>query len=126
MDKDKKKILVIDDDDNLRLALSDKLAMEGFSVLEAENGKKGLEKALETHPDLVVLDIMMPVMNGIDMLKELRKDEWGKKVKVIMLTVLENAETLAEAMDGGTFTYLIKTDLNTEQIVKEVKDRLNG
>jgi len=118
MDKDKKKILVIDDDDNLRLALSDKLAMEGFSVLEAENGKKGLEKALETHPDLVVLDIMMPVMNGIDMLKELRKDEWGKKVKVIMLTVLENAETLAEAMD--------KTDLNTEQIVKEVKDRLNG
>lgn len=126
MDKDKKKILVIDDDDNLRLALSDKLAIEGFAVLEAKNGKEGLAKALEEHPDLLVLDIMMPVMNGIDMLKALRQDEWGKKAKVIMLTVLENADTLAEAMDGGSFTYLVKTDLNTEQIVKEVKDKLNS
>jgi DNA-binding response OmpR family regulator len=122
--ENKKKVLVVDDDENLRLALADKLAIEGFEAIEAKDGKEGLDKALETHPDLVLLDVMMPVMNGLDMLKALRMDEWGKKVKVIMLTVLENAESVAEAMSGGSFTYLIKTSLNTEGIVTKVKEAL--
>lgn len=124
MEEVKQKVLVVDDDENLRLALTDKLAIEGFEALEAKDGKEGLDKALEIHPDLILLDVMMPVMNGLDMLKALRGDEWGKKVKVIMLTVLENAESVAEAMSGGSFTYLIKTNLNAEEIVNKVKEAL--
>jgi DNA-binding response OmpR family regulator len=124
MEEKKKKILVVDDDENLRLALTDKLTIEGFDVVEAKDGKEGLDKAIATHPDLILLDVMMPVMNGLDMLKALRTDEWGKKVKVIMLTVLENAESVAEAMSGGSFTYLIKTSLNAEGIVSKIKEAL--
>jgi len=121
-DKNKKTVLVVDDDENLRLVLADKLGMEGFKVTEAKNGEEGLKKALEIHPDIILLDVMMPVMNGLDMLKELRTDEWGKKAEVIMLTVLENAESVAEAISGGSFTYLTKTDHNPEDIVKRVKE----
>ncbi|MEK7116910.1 MAG: response regulator [Patescibacteria group bacterium] len=121
-EENKKKVLVVDDDENLRLALTDKLGLEGFEVIEAKNGQEGLEKALEIHPDIILLDVMMPVMNGLDMLKELRTDDWGKKAEVIMLTVLENAESVAEAITDGSFTYLTKTDNNTEDIIEKVKE----
>jgi len=124
-DKNNKKILVVDDDENLRLVLTDKLSREGFKVLEASNGKEGLETALKDHPDIILLDVMMPIMNGLEMLKLLRQDEWGKGIKVIMLTVLENAEFVAEAVADGSFTYLIKTDLDTEDVVKKVEEMLN-
>lgn len=119
-EKISKKVLIVDDDENLRLVLNDKLTMEGFEVTEAKNGKQGLDQALNEHPDIILLDVMMPIMNGLDMLKALREDKWGKDAKVIMLTVLENAESVAEAMKGGSFNYLIKTDLNAEQIVSKV------
>ena len=121
-EENKKKVLVVDDDENLRLALTDKLGLEGFEVIEAKNGQEGLEKALEIHPDIILLDVMMPVTNGLDMLKELRTDDWGKKAEVIMLTVLENAESVAEAITDGSFTYLTKTDNNTEDIIEKVKE----
>lgn len=120
--KNKKTVLIVDDDENLRLVLKDKLGIEGFKVMEAKNGEEGLKKALEIHPDIILLDVMMPVMNGLDMLKELRVDEWGKGAEVIMLTVLENAESVAEAISGGSFTYLTKTDHNPEDIVEKVKE----
>lgn len=124
MQEEKKKVIVIDDDENLRFALTDKLKMSGFEVLEAKNGEEGLKKTLESHPDVILLDIMMPLMNGIDMLKKLREDEWGKKARVIMLTVLENAEPVADAMSGGNFSYIIKTKVNAEDIVSKVNEAL--
>jgi DNA-binding response OmpR family regulator len=121
-DKNKKKVLIVDDDENLRLVLKDKFSLEGFEVFEAQNGKEGLERALAMRPDVILLDVMMPVMNGLDMLKRLRMDAWGKNVEVIMLTVLENAEAVAEAVTDGSFTYFTKTDHNTEDIVNKVKE----
>lgn len=124
MNDDIKKVLVVDDDENLRLVLGDQLKLAGFSVSEAKDGEEGLKKALEEHPDVILLDVMMPIMNGLDVLSALRKDEWGKDARVIMLTVLENAETVAEAMKGGSFTYLIKTDLDTDEVVMKVRQIL--
>ncbi len=123
-EKKQKKVLVVDDDQNLRLALTDKLKKTGFEVLEAEDGEEGLAKSFESHPDIILLDVMMPTMNGIDMLKKLRADDWGKDVQVIMLTVLENAETLAEAMSSGSFTYMVKTDVNVDRIVAKINEIL--
>ncbi len=124
--EDKKKVIVIDDDENLRFALTDKLRMSGFDVLEAKNGEEGLKKCLEARPDVILLDIMMPLMNGMDMLKKLREDKWGKDAKVIMLTVLENAEPIADAMSGGNFSYIIKTKVNAEDIVVKVNEILKS
>ncbi len=122
MIENKKKVLVVDDDENLRLVLGDKLKISGFEAHEAKNGEEGLKMALEKHPDIILLDVMMPIMNGLDMLKKLREDDWGKNAKVIMLTVLENAESVAQAMKGGSFTYLIKTDVDADTIIKKVRE----
>lgn len=122
----KKKILIVDDDDNLRLVLIDKLNIFGFDAVGAGNGKEGLEKALKLHPDVVLLDIMMPVMNGWDMLKKLREDEWGKKAKVIMLTVAEDSEAIARAVEGGSLAYLVKTSESMDDIVEKVKSMIDG
>lgn len=124
MENNKKKILVVDDDVNLRLVLTDKLNQSGFEAISAENGKIGLEKALESKPDAILLDILMPIMNGWEMLEKLRQDEWGKKVKVIMLTVLEDSESVARAVEDGSFSYLIKTDHSMDDIVSKVNDIL--
>jgi CheY-like chemotaxis protein len=122
----KKNILVVDDDDNLRLVLVDKLNISGFNAVGATNGKEGLEKALKTHPDVILLDILMPVMDGWEMLGRLREDEWGRKAKVIMLTVVEDAEAVARAIQDGSFTYLIKTNQSIDEIVEKIEDMLKS
>jgi DNA-binding response OmpR family regulator len=117
----KKKILVVDDDNNLRKVLIDKLDLSGFDAIGASNGKEGLEKALEIHPDVILLDILMPIMNGQQMLKELREDDWGKKAKVIMLTVIEDVSSIAQAVEDGSLAYLIKTNETMDEVVAKVK-----
>lgn len=123
-EKNKKKVLVVDDDNNLREILTDKLNNSGFDAVGASNGEDGLERAFNTHPDIILLDILMPVMDGWAMLGKLREDEWGKKAKVIMLTVVEDAEAIAKAVQDGSFAYLIKTDHSMDEIVEKVKDML--
>jgi len=124
MSENKKKILVVDDSENLRLVLTDKLTGLGYEVVAVKNGKEGLAKALEVHPDIILLDVMMPEMNGWEMLEELRKDSWGKKAEVIMLTVLEDMESIAKALQEGSFTYLIKTGNTMDEIVQKIEEQL--
>jgi DNA-binding NarL/FixJ family response regulator len=69
---------------------------------------------------------MMPVMNGWDMLKKLREDKWGNEAKVIMLTVAEDTEAIARAVEGGSLAYLIKTDQSTDDIVEKVKTMIKS
>lgn len=118
------KILIVEDETSLRGALRDKLCLEGFTVLEAKNGQEGLAVALREHPDLILLDIIMPVMDGMTMLYELRKDPWGKDVKIILLTNLSEAERVAESLRQGVYDYLVKSDWKLEDIVKKVKVKL--
>ena len=119
-----KKILIIEDEPALREALADKLSREGFSCLEAKNGLEGLDFALKEHPDLILLDIIMPVMDGMTMLEELRKNPWGKNVPVILLTNLSEVEKVAESLRHGIYDYLVKSDWSLEDIVKKVKGKL--
>jgi len=121
----KKTILVVEDDTALKIALYKKLKEEEFSVLEADNGVDGLEIAKKSHPDLILLDIIMPVMDGMTMLKELRKDEWGKNAVVIFLTNLSEEGAIAQATELGSFGYLIKTDWSLSELVKKIKEKLN-
>lgn len=120
----KKLLLVVEDDLSLMKALSGKLTGEGFEVIEAKNGEEGLKKALEHKPELTLLDIVMPRMDGLTMLKQLRKDEWGKDAKVIILTNLSDAANANELEEKGVSDYLIKSDWSLEDIVKKVQDTL--
>ena len=119
-----KKVLVIEDDPMYRRILVDTLKKEDCTVIEADNGKKGLETALKEHPDLIVVDIMMPVMSGMEMVKELRKDPWGKDVSMIILINLTSEKTIAEFLADGAYDYLIKTAWTANEIVKRVMQKL--
>lgn len=124
MESEQKTILIVEDEVSLRLALKTKLLKEGFDVLDAADGEEGLQIALEDHPDLILLDIIMPVMDGMTMLGKLREDAWGKDARVIMLTNLTDEERALDAREHGTFDYLIKSDWKIEDLVKKIQERL--
>lgn len=121
----KKTILVVEDEVSLQVMLKEKFLSEKFDVISANNGEEGLEKALKKHPNLILLDIVMPKMDGITMLKNLRKDTWGKDAAVILLTNLSDEDKMSTATDEKASSYLIKFGLNLDDLVDEVKKRLN-
>jgi two-component system alkaline phosphatase synthesis response regulator PhoP len=120
----KKKILIVENEQTLCTVLTDKFIKENFDVLVAKDGQEGLNMALKTHPDCILLDILMPVMDGMSMLGELRKDVWGKNARVIMLTNLTSAEHEAGSQAHGVNEYLIKTDWTLDDVVKKVREKI--
>ena len=124
--ENKKTILVVEDEISLLNALRDKLTREHFAVLEAKNGEEGLEVALREHPDLILLDIVMPKMDGMTVLRKLREDLWGKSAKVIILTNLSDKEKMAEALEQKLHKYLVKSDWKIEEVVAKVREQLEG
>ncbi|MBN2016054.1 response regulator [Candidatus Dojkabacteria bacterium] len=125
MAKDKKTILVVEDEVPISKAITDKFRREGFEVLQAFDGEDGLEVALKKKPDLILLDILMPKVDGITMLKNLREDMWGKNVPVFLLTVLSDMDKISEAVQVGVSGYLIKSDWKLEDVVEKAKDQLS-
>lgn len=125
MDKDlKKKILIVEDDKSLRHALEETVSREGFITMVAKDGEEGLESALKNHPDLILLDIIMPKINGVKMLQSLRDDAWGKAVPVLLLTNDTDPEHMRETLKDNATDYLIKSDWEIEDVVKKVKTTL--
>ncbi len=124
MSASKKKILIAEDEPQLRKMLVDKFSVSGFVVFGAEDGKVALAMALKEHPDLILLDILMPVMDGMEMLRELRKDSWGKNAHVMLLTNLRGSERVLEGVELGVREYFIKSDWKLEDIVKKVTEKL--
>ena len=121
-----KKILIVEDDKRYRRVLVEGFKADGFEVLEAQNGKKGLARALKERPDLILLDMMMPKMNGPEMLEKVREDEWGKTVPVIALTSLEdvNGGLVWRMGELSTTEYLVKTNVTIKEVVEKVKEAL--
>ncbi|TSC72060.1 MAG: two-component system, OmpR family, alkaline phosphatase synthesis response regulator PhoP, partial [Parcubacteria group bacterium Gr01-1014_48] len=120
----KKTILIVEDEESLSRVLVDGLTQEDFATRTAKNGEEGLEVALREHPDLILLDIIMPVMDGMTMLDKLRKDVWGKNAKIIVLTNLDSNEKIAESIRHGAYDYLVKTDWKIEDVIAKVRERL--
>lgn len=122
--KSDKKILIVEDETQLLNVLNDALSQEGFSVIKASDGKKGLELALAEHPYLILLDTNLPIMNGIAMLRELRKDPIGKDIEVVMLTNYSEYKLLADALALGAHDYLVKSDWKLEDVIKLVNSKI--
>ena len=119
-----KKILIIEDDKDLLHILSETFKRERFTVLEAPDGEEGLKMALENRPDLILLDLILPRMDGLTMLEKFREDEVGKNTPVIILTNLGNAEDVSRAIKSGAYDFLVKSDWKLEELVAKVKGKL--
>ena len=126
-----KKILVIEeveDDASLRNAIHSKLSLEGFNVIEAKNGEEGLAIALANHPDLILLDIAMPKIDGITMMKRLREEnEWGKKVPIILLTNFgkDDDKIIQAVSENEPAYYLVKSDYSMKELIEKIRQRLS-
>lgn len=122
---DKKKILIVEDEQMMLNALKDKLISEGFAVMGARDGEEGLAMALKERPDIILLDLIMPKMDGISMIKNLRSDQWGSKVPVVILTNLTPDNNIIKTIEENSPAfYLIKSDWNINDIVSKIRDLL--
>ena len=123
-DTEKKSILLIDDDPEVCETLAKRLEEEGFAVRSALSGERGLEIAFDEKPDLILLDILMPGVDGWELLRRLRHEEWGRTAKVIVLTNVSDTEGAAIAMEQSVYDYIVKTDWKLDDVVAKVKERL--
>jgi len=119
------KIAIVEDDQAICQMYRFKFEAEGFSVETAENGKLGLELVEKMQPDIILLDLMMPEMNGSDMLKRLRAMDWGKNIKVIVLTNMGEQELPSELKNLGVAGIVLKSDMTPRQVAEFVKKHLS-
>jgi len=117
----KKRILIIEDDQDVRELYAEVLRDEGFGVEEAVDGQSGLAKILEDGYDLILLDIMLPKFDGLEVLKTIKKKAELKGIPVVLLTNLGREAIIKEGFSLGANGYLIKSEHTPEEIVQEVK-----
>lgn len=122
MDTIQKKILIIEDEIPILNGISDKFIYEGFIVFKAENGQEGLDSALKNHPDMIIVDDLMPNTDGFYFLENLRKDEWGKNAKVIIWSNSHDSKTIARSQKIGTQDFMIKSEWEYIDVVKRVRE----
>lgn len=123
----KTKILIVEDEKIIRKTYADELRSAGFFVLISGNGREGLELALRKKPDLILLDILMPIMGGLAMMNKLReKNQYGKNVPIILLTNLSaSEEKIMQAITKNEPAYyLVKSDWDLSQVLEKIKERL--
>ena len=118
-----KKILVVEDDEDFLSILKLKFASEGLSIITAINGDEGISMAESEKPDLIISDVLMPKMDGIEMIKKIRV--FDKNVIVIFLTNIKDEDYIKSMKELGETDYLIKADLRINEIVNKVKEKLN-
>ncbi len=124
--KQKRTILVVEDEGALQQVLVDKLAREGYSTLAAKDGIEGLKLAQKNIPDLILLDIVMPAMDGVTMLKKLREHKATENIPVIIISNLSEIERITDILQAkkGVIEHIVKSHWSLDGLVKKVKDTL--
>lgn len=121
----KGKVLLVEDEELYSNILRQSLENKGYPVVTARNGREGYEVALRERPDLIILDLMMPLLDGEQFMEVLRQDEWGKKVKVIILTnKLLNEESMNKLMATKPSYYLQKVDNPLDEVLEKIDELL--
>lgn len=119
-----KRVLIVEDEAPLSTALAEKMRKEGYEAEVAKNGQEGLEAIKRNKPDIILLDVIMPIMDGMSMLRNLRTDNEAKDIPVIILSNLSDSNDILQAMQNNTYDYLIKSDVTLEVIVDRIKSRI--
>jgi CheY-like chemotaxis protein len=123
-------ILIVEDEKILADTLKEKLEEEGFDVFNVYDGLEGFNVAIKEHPDLILLDLLMPKVDGIKMINKLRQDPWGASAKIIILTNVANSANLSNHNDVKNICledceYLVKTDWSLDKITDLIKKKLD-
>lgn len=121
-----KTVLIVEDDEDMLGILASSIADAGFQVLKAQDGEQGLQLALQHHPDLILLDLLLPKMPGLDVLDELRADPHSRQTPVIILSNLTENDAVYRSVALNSSAYFLKSDTPLEQIVAEVKSKLSA
>jgi len=120
----RKKILFIEDESALQKTFGDFLEKEGFELISALDGETGLKLAEKEIPDLILLDLILPKMEGIEVLKKIRENPKTKDIPVIVLTNVDDFEKLEKSLELGVKAYLVKTDFTLEEVLQKIKEVL--
>ncbi len=122
------KVLIVEDDKFLSELISAKLTKEGFDIVLATDGETGLEKAIAEHPEIVLLDIMLPGMSGFEVLQSLKgnPDEAIKSIPVLILSNFGQESKVQQGLDLGASDYLVKANFTTGEIVEKIKATLQA
>lgn len=115
-----KSILLADDDITLREMYSERLKAEGFNVTTAQDGEEALQKAAEVLPNVILLDVMMPKMNGLDVLKKLKEQDATKGIPVIILTALIQDREKMESITRGADDYIVKSEAMPGDVIAKI------
>ncbi|MEK7071765.1 MAG: response regulator, partial [Patescibacteria group bacterium] len=119
-----KKILLIEDEQALQKTVGDRLSQEGYEIISALDGEIGLNLANAKKPDLILLDLILPKIQGLDVLKKLKETKETKEIPVIILTNLEEMEKINKALELGATAYLVKANYSLEELVEKIKNLL--
>lgn len=118
------KIAIIEDDPTINQMYRMKFEADGFNVQLANNGKRGVDMVETFKPDIILLDLQMPEMDGEEALEVIRSNDWGKNIPVIVLTNLGEEEAPKSLREMGIHSYIVKADLTPRQVVARVKEAL--
>jgi adenylate cyclase len=119
-------VLIVEDEQSMQRALKNKLEHAGYTVLTANDGEGAVEALRSSKPDLVLLDLIMPKLDGISVLRQMKGDDSLRGVPVVILTNLSSGDKVAEAMQLGTFDFLVKANYSLDDVLRKVNDRLGG
>ena len=125
MSEKAKTILIAEDEEAMLDALANKFEKKGFKVIRAHDGEEGYTLALKEKPALLILDIIMPKMNGMDLMEKIRQDDhWGSDVPIVMLTNISDPENVSRAATSRVYDFLVKTDWRLDDVVKLIEEKL--
>lgn len=122
----KKSVLVIEDSRYLAEALADILNIKNHTATVALSGKEGLDLALKEHPDLIMLDIRLPDIDGYEVYKKIRNDDWGKNAKILVLTASESISCISKNINLPEENILFKPDWSVPDLVKKIDSVLDN
>lgn len=120
------KILIVEDDPYVQRMYQRMFSRKDYEITIAADGKQGIKLANEINPDLILLDIMLPGINGLDVLAELKSDPATKHIHVLMLTNLGDEGSMEKAKNLGADSYMVKADFSPEQVIEAVEKNLAG
>jgi len=118
------KVLIVDDDMTLRELYVERMKAENYTIISASDGEEAIAKTIKERPDVILLDIMMPKINGIDVMKMLREKDETKAIPIIILTALVQEIDKIKDMMGSNDGYLIKSEIMPKDVVDKVKKAL--
>jgi CheY-like chemotaxis protein len=124
MDKSKVKILLVEDDVFMRRLYTDAFKHEGYTITTSENGQEGLLQVYKEPPTVALLDVMMPKMNGLELLEKIKSDPTTKQIPVVMLTNLAGQADAENSLKKGAVRYIVKSEYEPKQVTQIVKEIL--